>query len=171
METDPHHPHRRGPRVARQPAADGRPAAGPVRRRRVEDGVERADRAGAARIAGRLRRPWWNWSKSPRLALPVRRHARRGWRGCGPNARPYTRATLETLALIALSPADHPRRDRADPRRRGEQQHHQGAGGTRVDPRGRPPRRARPAGTARHHRASSLLRLPQRTDELPPLSN
>src|SRR6185437_12500690 len=60
-----------------------------------------------------------------------------------------------------LPPADHPSRDRADPRRGGVLQHHQDDGRARMDPRGRPPGCPGQAGVVRHHPRLPRLLQPE----------
>ena len=104
-----------------------------------------------------------NWSKWPpgfryQVRQDVHPWVSRLW-----TERPsrYSRALLETLALIAYRQPITRGRDRADPRRGGVHQHHQDAGGARVDPRGRPSRRARQAGPVRHHQGLPRLFQPE----------
>ena len=96
---------RSGP-ARRRPAADRWPSWTALfpRRRSAARPTQLAPGAGAD-LRRRLRgRAAWNWSRSPRgFRYQVQaRTCTPGSRACGPSARPsYTRATLETLALIA----------------------------------------------------------------------
>ena len=112
---------------------------------------------GAGDPARRLRRPRRRTGRT-RLRLPLPGQGRRARLGRAAVDRAPDQVHPRhagNAGADRLPPADHPRRDRAGPRRGGQQQHHQGAGRARVDPRGRPPRRARQAGAVRHHQGAS----------------